>query len=565
MKLVEFSVTNYRSITAAHKIKLEELTVLVGKNNEGKSNILTALNFAMTAVILHSNSEGKMISNSAPEKLYNWERDFPLQLKNRKNGLESIFRLIFQLNDSEISELHRKTGIRGNEAIPIEVRIGKENKIRIKVPKKGTSSYNQKSSQITEFISKKITFNYIVAVRTERMAIDALQAAISSELRVLEENEQYAKAIEQINELEQGALDNIANKLVSPLQSFLPTLKNVFIVRDSDWNIPWYFRQDIDVILDDGNATSIRNKGDGIKSLVTLAILKDRQKTSGASVIAIEEPESHLHPGAIHSLVEVVHKMTENNQVIITTHNPLFVQQNKVSSNILVDHGTARPAKSIAEIREILGVLPSDNLRNARYVILVEGQDDKISLEKILSNSNSVIKGYLANNELVIKPLRGAGNLLHDLADLKNSMCRYVVLLDNDKAGREAATKAIDQGLLKHNEIRYTICNGSPESEFEDCIRPDIYAQKIKEIYGVMLDRTEFHSNNKWSERMKNVFFSQGQQWSSIIEEKLKILVAESIPNTFENVNTVLIEQKSGFLDGLITITENMLKEENFC
>ena len=45
MKLVEFSVTNFRSIT--HKIKLQDMTVLVGKNNEGKSNLLTALNVAM--------------------------------------------------------------------------------------------------------------------------------------------------------------------------------------------------------------------------------------------------------------------------------------------------------------------------------------------------------------------------------------------------------------------------------------------------------------------------------------------------------------------------------------
>ncbi len=50
MKLVEFSVTNYRSITVANKIKLHDCTVLVGKNNEGKSNLLNALNVAMMAV-----------------------------------------------------------------------------------------------------------------------------------------------------------------------------------------------------------------------------------------------------------------------------------------------------------------------------------------------------------------------------------------------------------------------------------------------------------------------------------------------------------------------------------
>ena len=47
MDLIEFSVTNFRSITTAHKIKLQDFTVLVGKNNEGKSNLLNALNAAM--------------------------------------------------------------------------------------------------------------------------------------------------------------------------------------------------------------------------------------------------------------------------------------------------------------------------------------------------------------------------------------------------------------------------------------------------------------------------------------------------------------------------------------
>lgn len=51
MKLVEFSVTNFRSITKAHKINLQDMTVLVGKNNEGKSNLLTALNIAMRAIL----------------------------------------------------------------------------------------------------------------------------------------------------------------------------------------------------------------------------------------------------------------------------------------------------------------------------------------------------------------------------------------------------------------------------------------------------------------------------------------------------------------------------------
>ena len=139
MKLVEFSVTNFRSITKAHKINLQDMTVLVGKNNEGKSNLLTALNIAMRAILQHS-QDYNHFRDLEGEYLYNWNRDFPISLQNRKNGLESIFKLHFRLERDELTEFHDLTKIRGNEDIPITVKFGRDNKAKIEVPKKGSSS-----------------------------------------------------------------------------------------------------------------------------------------------------------------------------------------------------------------------------------------------------------------------------------------------------------------------------------------------------------------------------------------------------------------------------------------
>lgn len=54
MKLVSFSVTDYRSITTAYKIKMSDMMVLVGRNNEGKSNILGALSLAMEIMQMYA-------------------------------------------------------------------------------------------------------------------------------------------------------------------------------------------------------------------------------------------------------------------------------------------------------------------------------------------------------------------------------------------------------------------------------------------------------------------------------------------------------------------------------
>jgi predicted ATP-dependent endonuclease of OLD family len=559
MKLVDLSVTNYRSITNAHKITLQNLTVLVGKNNEGKSNLLTALNVAMTTLLLHCRSREASLPYNRIRQLYNWERDFPIQHQSRKNGLESIFKLNFRLENEELVEFHRDTGIRGNEDIPILIKYNRGNIPSVKVPKRGTSSYNRKSKKVAEFISNRISFNYIQAVRTEGMALDALKNVIFDELAVLNDKEEYIQSLKKITDMQQEVLDQIASQLIEPLRVFLPQLIDVKIQKKTDDFLSRIMRNDVDVIIDDGTPTSISFKGDGIKSLATLAILKDKRSTKAASIIAIEEPESHLHSGAIHSLVNVINHISDNNQVIITTHNPLFVQQNSLKSNILVNNGTARPAKSISEIRNILGVLPSDNLRNANCVFVVEGEDDKIALSKILSSINEKISTALKTNMLVIKPLGGAGNLSHDLADLKNCMCNYFVLMDNDESGVQATEKAVAKGLLNESQFKHTICKGSPKAEFEDCIKKEIYAKAILDVFSVDIDVSAFTGNQKWSDRMKATFLSQGTRWTDSVEKKVKLVVAEAIPNKIDNIYDVLIEQKSGFIHGVISSLERML------
>ena len=553
MQLVNFSVTNYRSITKAHKINLQNITVLVGRNNEGKSNILMALNVAMETMMQHANHA------NVHERLYDWQRDFPVQLQQRKNNLDSVFRLNFRLNHDENTEFFRTTGIRSNEDIPIELKYGRDNRAKITVPKKGSSSFNDKSEKVTAFICERIAINYIQAVRTEDMAMDVIHKLISTELSKLYDNEEYKSAEQTIYNLQEAVYNDIANRILAPLQEFLPQLTNVEI-RSRGRRLVWRgFRNDVDVILNDGTPTSILYKGDGIKSLVSLAILKESKNEIGASIIAIEEPESHLHPEAIHSLVNVIKGISENHQVIITTHNPLFVQRNNISNNIIVDHGTAKPAKNIKEIRELLGVLPEDNLINASHVLVVEGEDDKIALNKILSSLSPTIKDALIKNKLVIQPLAGATNLNYELSRLRSYVCRYFVFLDADEAGYDAAEKAIEKGLLSESDVKYSICNGNNISEFEDCLKKDFYIEAIRNKFSVDLGVTSFRNSKKWSDRVKAVFLSQGQRWTDTVEKKVKMEVAKLIP--VEDADSVLEEHKRGSIDALVNALENMLSQ----
>jgi predicted ATPase len=99
---------------------------------------------------------------------------------------------------------------------------------------------------------------------------------------------------------------------------------------------------------------------------------------SGArhTVIALEEPEAHLHPSAIHELKAVLQELAKTKQIVLITLCPLFVNRARIAANIIVENNQARGAESIAEIRDILGVRAADNLRHAELVLIVEGMED---------------------------------------------------------------------------------------------------------------------------------------------------------------------------------------------
>ncbi len=103
----------------------------------------------------------------------------------------------------------------------------------------------------------------------------------------------------------------------------------------------------------------------------------------------------------------------------------------------------------------MLGIKASDNLVNARYVLVVEGGDDVIALKSLLSAMSEPIAKAINNNFLVIEAIGGAGNLSYKLTLLSNSLCLYHSFLDYDEAGREAFEKAKNDGLtdIPHTKL----------------------------------------------------------------------------------------------------------------
>jgi predicted ATPase len=510
MQLSAFSVSKYRSIQSAKRLEIQRRTTLIGPNNEGKSNLLSAI--ATSVELIRSHASVRRRSSLAFRNIYVWERDFPVDLQEKQPNGETTFRIEFALTEHEIVEFRKETKSTIDGTLPIQITIGSSGIPKFKVVKhgRGANSLSEKGPLVAEFIGSRFSFTYIPAVRQEQDTLRIVEKMVASELRVLEADAEYMAAIAAITKMQAPILNNLSRKIGSAMRHFLPQVASVKI------NIPETdryraLRANCEIIVDDGTATPLSQKGDGVKSLAAVSLMRAASASVGeSSLLAIEEPESHLHPAAARALQDAVDDLATTQQVILTTHSPLFTDRRNVEANILVRDNAAEPAKSIEEIRRTLGVIASDNLQSASFVLVVEGMTDKRSLNAILPHMSEKLKRAIDSHAFVIDHLGGGNKLIYKLSLIQQAVCIPHVFFDYDVAGRASVAAAEKEGLLKPASYTYCRCAGMKESEFEDILDVPVYSEYLRNEFNVNLNHEVFKKPGKWCHRMANVFAAHG-------------------------------------------------------
>jgi putative ATP-dependent endonuclease of OLD family len=555
VQLTSFSVSNFRSITTAKKVPLSNYSVLVGANNEGKSNILHALAIAMEALenfkhYLRRDSAGRLIRVSpsflSRRTSYNWTQDFPIS-KQKTSKPDSCSEVIleFQLSNNEVAEFLNEVGSKLNGTLPIQIKFLKD-EFDISIPKQGpgAAALTKKANSVVDFVSRRINFDYIPAIRTSENAERVISELVGKELSKLEVEPGYKEALQKIIDLQEPVLKALSNSIQSTVANFLPSVKGVEVTMPSETR-RGALRRGVTIEIDDGNRTPLERKGDGVKSLVALALMRHAStlsSSSGSTIVAIEEPEAHLHPRAIHELRDVLASLSEKSQIIITSHSPLFVNPAKLESTIVVQASKASPARHIKEVREVLGVKLSDNLQSARLVAVVEGSDDIIILRAILEDRYPELKRALHDGDLVLDEMGGATNLSYKVRTYRASACLVQCFLDADKAGREATAKALSDGIINVADYNLINVSGLPEAELEDILNSAVYKADFIQQYGVdPSTKLPAAVGLKWSDAMKKRFEADGKIWSAKQEMELKLWMANYAA---KHIKSILVDAR---------------------
>lgn len=131
--------------------------------------------------------------------------------------------------------------------------------------------------------------------------------------------------------------------------------------------------------------TPLSEQSDGMRQLMSMTLFDLAE--GAANVIAIDEPEIHLHPASQRTVAELLTKNT--NQKILVTHSPYIVQRFDPSQVVVVRaDGTCKqidtgqftvPEKDQAHWWSPLML----EALTARYVIVVEGVADRLVVEAV--------------------------------------------------------------------------------------------------------------------------------------------------------------------------------------
>lgn len=135
-----------------------------------------------------------------------------------------------------------------------------------------------------------------------------------------------------------------------------------------------------------GTMREVTEQSDGIKALISFAIF-GLMNSNG--IIAIDEPETHLHPSAQRNLMHVLQE--SGRQLVVATHSGIVASEFS-PDNIVVTHESLspiQPKNGFLEDKDDQKTLARwwissrIELLTARHIIAVEGQSDRMMIEKV--------------------------------------------------------------------------------------------------------------------------------------------------------------------------------------
>lgn len=503
MKLRKLKLRNFRGYQSL-VADLNDLTVIIGKNDVGKSTILEALDIFFNgkpdisdlnvkadipiieiSCIFEVDKDEPIILDSSENTAttlrdeYLTNKDDMLELKKIYNcGMKTIKETVALIAkhpsnfDKALITLKRdelKKLAEGLDTSAINLNVKKEirkllfENTELVLEDELCIETDVKDSDILHIFNKfKDSFPEYLLFKSDRTntdkdpeVVDSLKAITKT--AVLEIEDQFKEIETSINE----KISEIADKTLEKLRDFDANIANELshstITKPLDGLFAFTFNSD--------DGISFNKRGSGVKRLMLLSFFladADRKNSSSRDVIyAIEEPETSQHPDFQRMLISVLKELStqSNRQIILTTHTPeivkmvdkdnlIFLKKESYSTKVYQNDDI-----KVSDIAETLGILPYVSYKG---VIFFEGRDEKDFFWN-LCNYFPELKNIIDvtdSTKYTQITLRGGGNIDNWIKSdyLKGANVKCLYFKDKDETGEDKEITGNNCLLIKTNK-----------------------------------------------------------------------------------------------------------------
>lgn len=303
-----------------------------------------------------------------------------------------------------------------------------------------------------------------------------------------------------------------------------------------------------------------------------LVFLVETKGSHNNTVLLLDEPGLSLHPIAQYDLAKFFRKLSEDNQLVYTSHSPFLVDMDNLANvkAVYVNKQTGRTEvsadlrydkkdaeKSIYPVHAALGLTVSDTLLLGCLPVLVEGASDQIYLNLI--KRYLIAEGKLRHSkELVFVPTGGIRGVkpISSLVSARDSTLPFV-FIDSDKSGRDFKNKLISSEYNTHKDKVLEVSDfiGEAQYEIEDLLPVESIIREIDRMY--RMSETLFEDVYQTDEPVVN----QIEAWAELnlidLEKGWKVELARNLQNRFDkvflNIDNSLVEKWVNLFNKLIS------------
>ncbi|WP_417885054.1 AAA family ATPase [Zunongwangia sp.] len=489
------------------EVDFDPTTVLVGTNNAGKTTLLKSLQLALSNSLQITDDDFFFSEEINRDKIIIDVLFIPVdEDKKQIPEFEDLWSSVFTENRIAIDSS-------GNQILSFRTII-EENLIRKSYTKKqylidewpdfedapNSFWYQQDYQNSLNFYFDEIPFFYLDANRDILEDLKSKNSFLGKILSSINYNDADKKLIEDlIKNLNKETIER--SDVLTNIHTVLEELDTAMDNPNNSVDITPFTKKIRDLnkgVKINYSQFSMEYHGMGTRSWSSLLILKafilQNMKLANESqvayypIIAIEEPESHLHPNAQKKLYSQINNII--GQKIVATHSSYIAGSSRLKeirsinkTNLKTTIGKLEESSYTAEdIRKINRqvINTRGELFFSKLVILFEGETEEqalpITIEKHFQKSSIELGVDFIG-------VGGSGNYLPFIRFFETFNIPYLILSDNEAEARDSVEKQIDKS--KHQDLNKVVFL-EDGNDFEKELCENGYIEEVKNAYSIL-------------------------------------------------------------------------------